>query len=734
MSLGYAEKLSFKEDVGGSLGAPEVFDAATELAQSIEKLIQLVSEARSIIAFTGAGISTSTGIPDFRGPNGVWTAQKLGTALPKATVEFANAAPSLTHQALLALHGTGKLKYLVSQNVDGLHRRSGFPAAALAELHGNCFLERCSTCGATFTRDFEVETVGFMETGRFCEVQGCRGPLTDTVLDWDDALPAKELKEAELRAKHADLAICLGTSLQIRPACNLPLRTVRVYKDRPQAGKLVIVNLQRTQHDKKALTSGGLVIHARTDDVMRGLMAGLHMQVPEYKRLDTFVLEVALIEQEAKRVKSPMTMTEKIIANHSDSSVVRPGSNIWTRVDKLMTHDVCGPGTFGIFQKEFGENAEVWDRERVVLMPDHYIFTSDERANRNVDILRDMAKRYNIKYFYDITDRSDFRANPDYKGVCHVALAQEGHCKPGEVMFGTDSHTCNAGAFGQFATGVGNTDAGFILGTGKLLIKVPPTMRFEMVGQMPPYLLAKDLILHIIGEISVAGGTYRAMEFSGEAISNMSMEERMTICNMVIEAGGKNGMCPPDETTFDYVTQRTSEPFEPVYADSAAQYVESFRFDVSKLEPTVAAPHSPDNRKLARECRHVKIDRVYIGSCTGGKTEDFMAAAKLFHAAGQQVWADVYALPVPGCGGKTAAQIFEAAGCITPAAPSCAACLGGPRDTFARMNEAQVCVSTTNRNFPGRMGHKDGQVYLASPFTAAASALAGHVADPRDYM
>uniref|UniRef100_A0A1D2A7L7 protein acetyllysine N-acetyltransferase n=1 Tax=Auxenochlorella protothecoides TaxID=3075 RepID=A0A1D2A7L7_AUXPR len=196
MSLGYAEKLSFKEDVGGSLGAPEVFDAATELAQSIEKLIQLVSEARSIIAFTGAGISTSTGIPDFRGPNGVWTAQKLGRALPKATVEFANAAPSLTHQALLALHGTGKLKYLVSQNVDGLHRRSGFPAAALAELHGNCFLERCSTCGATFTRDFEVETVGFMETGRFCEVQGCRGPLTDTVLDWDDALPAKELKEA----------------------------------------------------------------------------------------------------------------------------------------------------------------------------------------------------------------------------------------------------------------------------------------------------------------------------------------------------------------------------------------------------------------------------------------------------------------------------------------------------------------------------------------------------------
>lgn len=313
------------------------------------------------------------------------------------------------------------------------------------------------------------------------------------------------------------------------------------------------------------------------------------------------------------QVKHPMTMTEKIIAGHSDSAVVRPGNNIWTQVDKLLTHDVCGPGTFGIFQREFGEDAEVWDREKVILIPDHYIFTSDERANRNVDILRDMAHRYRIKYFYDITDRSDFRANPDYKGVCHVALAQEGHCLPGQVMFGTDSHTCNAGAFGQFASGVGNTDAGFILGTGKLLVKVPPTMRFALEGAMPHYLLAKDLILHIIGEIGVAGATYRAMEFVGDAVSAMNMDERMTICNMVVEAGGKNGLCPPDATTFDYVTQRTSEAFEPVYADAAAGYVADYTFDVSKLEPTVAAPHSPDNRKLARECRDVKIDRVYIG-------------------------------------------------------------------------------------------------------------------------
>ena len=188
-----------------------------------------------------------------------------------------------------------------------------------------------------------------------------------------------------------------------------------------------------------------------------------------------------------------------------------------------MTHDVCGPGTFGIFQKEFGENARVWNPDGVVIIPDHYIFTADARANRNVDILRDMASQYGIKFFYDITDRSDFKANPAYKGVCHVALAQEGHCKPGEVLFGTDSHTCNAGAFGQFASGVGNTDAGFILGTGKLLIKVPPTLRFVLEGEMPPYLMAKDLILQIIGEIGVAGATYKAMEFCGPAVEAMSM-------------------------------------------------------------------------------------------------------------------------------------------------------------------------------------------------------------------
>lgn len=212
-----------------------------------------------------------------------------------------------------------------------------------------------------------------------------------------------------------------------------------------------------------------------------------------------------------------------------------------------MTHDVCGPGTFGIFQKEFGENARVWNPDGVVIIPDHYIFTADARANRNVDILRDMAAQYGIKFFYDITDRSDFKANPAYKGVCHVALAQEGHCKPGEVLFGTDSHTCNAGAFGQFASGVGNTDAGFILGTGKLLIKVPPTLRFVLEGEMPPYLMAKDLILQIIGEIGVAGATYKAMEFCGPAVEAMSM---------VSDEEEKRGRTAPSEAFFSPAGER----------------------------------------------------------------------------------------------------------------------------------------------------------------------------------
>lgn len=430
-----------------------------------------------------------------------------------------------------------------------------------------------------------------------------------------------------------------------------------------------------------------------------------------------------------------MTLTEKILARHAGRDRVEPGETLWVDIDVLMTHDVCGPGTIGIFKREFGQVARVWDKDRVVIIPDHYIFTADPHARRNLDVLRAFALEQGIPHFYDAgTDR--------YKGVCHVALAEEGFTRPGEVLFGTDSHTCTAGAFGEFATGIGNTDAALILGIGKLWVKVPETMRFVFEGPLPPYLMAKDLILQVIGDIGVDGASYRAMEFAGEGVYALPIEERMTLCNMVIEAGGKNGVITPDKATLDYIRRRTDKPFEVVAGDADARYHSERAYRLSDLEPVVARPHSPDNRALARECRDVRLDRAYIGSCTGGKVEDFRAAARIL--LGRTVQIGTYVVPATTTvaraldreriDGKTLRQIFEAAGAQIASGASCAACLGGPADTFGRLNGAEVCISTTNRNFPGRMGSRQSAVYLASPLTVAASAVAGRITDPREFL
>src|SRR5436309_3018200 len=334
----------------------------------------------------------------------------------------------------------------------------------------------------------------------------------------------------------------------------------------------------------------------------------------------------------------PMTLTEKILARHAGRAHVKPGENIWIDVDVLMTHDVCGPGTIGVFKQHFGTDARVWDRTKVVIIPDHYIFTADKMANRNVDVLRTFAREQNLPYFYDVgTDR--------YKGVCHIALPEEGHTRPGEVLFGTDSHTCTAGAFGEFATGIGDTDAGFVMGTGKLWVKVPPTMRFIFEGKLPPYLMAKDLILAVIGDIGCDGATYRAMEFDGEAVYALNIEERMTLCNMVIEAGGKNGVIEPDQVTLDYVNERNKDgkKYTPVYRQKGASYLFEKTYDVSKLEPVIAKPHSPDNRAYVSEVKGTRLDRAYIGSCTGGKLTDFRAAAGLMK--GKSVKIDTFVVP-----------------------------------------------------------------------------------------
>ena len=423
-----------------------------------------------------------------------------------------------------------------------------------------------------------------------------------------------------------------------------------------------------------------------------------------------------------------MTITEKILAKAAGEATVKPGDNIWVKADILMTHDVCGPGTIGVFQREFGEDARVWDKDKVVIIPDHYIFTEDEKCHRNVDVLRTFVKQQEITHFYDPGTAS-------YSGVCHVTLPEKGHCRPGEVLFGTDSHTCTHGALGEFATGIGNTDAGFVMGTGKLLIKVPESIKFVIDGELPENVTAKDIILQIIGDIGVDGATYCAMEFSGTTISALSIDERMTICNMAIEAGGKNGIIAADEKTVEYVKSKTELPFECLESDADAAYKAVYNYDASKLVPVVAMPYSPDNVKPVAEVASVKLDRSYIGSCTGGKLTDFIMAASVLE--GRKVAVPTYIVPstvevekalkTETVNGKTLLSIFEDAGCEDIAPPSCAACLGGPLDTFGRCNTNEVCISTTNRNFPGRMGSKDSQTILASPLTAAASALTGHI-------
>jgi 3-isopropylmalate/(R)-2-methylmalate dehydratase large subunit len=433
-----------------------------------------------------------------------------------------------------------------------------------------------------------------------------------------------------------------------------------------------------------------------------------------------------------------MTLTEKILARAAGKDHVNPGDNVWVNVDVLMTHDVCGPGTIGIFKKHFGQNAKVWDKEKVVIIPDHYIFTKDAMANRNVDVLRDFVNEQNLPYYYDV-------GTEHYKGVCHIALPEEGHTRPGEILLGTDSHTCTAGAFGEFATGIGNTDAGFVMGTGKTWLKVPPTMRFVFHGDLPPYLMAKDLILAVIGDIGVDGATYRAMQFDGDGAFALNIEERMTLCNMAIEAGGKNGLLEPDDITLKFVNDRSRKtgrkPYTPLKGDAGAKFIFEKVYDVTKLEPVIAKPHSPDNKAKVSEVKGTKLDRAYIGSCTGGKLTDFRAAAALLK--GKAVKIDTFVVPATTevargldsetIDGVSLRSIFVNAGAKIGDA-SCAACLGGPSDTFGRLNTPISCISTTNRNFPGRMGHKEAKVYLASPLTVAASALNGVISDPRELL
>ncbi len=429
-----------------------------------------------------------------------------------------------------------------------------------------------------------------------------------------------------------------------------------------------------------------------------------------------------------------MTITEKILAKSAGKKVVTPGESVWLNVDTLMTHDVCGPPTIAIWKEQFGENAKIWDKDKLVIFPDHYIFTANKHANRNVEILRQFASDYKVDNYYDVgTER--------YKGVCHIALAEEGYNVPGNVLIGTDSHTCTSGAFGMFSTGVGNTDAAFILGTGKIWEKIPETIKFTFNGLLPEYLTAKDLILAILGDITTDGGTYRALEFDGEGVFSLDMNERMTLTNMAIEAGAMNGIIAADSVTEEYIKSKGVIDYEMFTSDKDAVYHSKYSYDVASMEPLVAKPHSPDNKDTVRNVQGTLLTKAYIGSCTGGKLSDFRFASKILF--GNKVKVPTFIVPASTqvakeletetYNGVALKEIFESAGCVI-AQSSCAACLGGPDDTVGRSVDKDVVISTTNRNFPGRMGSKKSEVYLASPLTVAASAVNGVITDPRDFM
>lgn len=416
-----------------------------------------------------------------------------------------------------------------------------------------------------------------------------------------------------------------------------------------------------------------------------------------------------------------MTMSEKILAAHAGKSFVEPGEIIDAGVDFCLGNDVTAP--ISIKEIRAAGAKKVWDPERIALVPDHFTPNKDIMSAEQVKILRDFAREYGIKYFYEM----------GRVGVEHVLLPEEGLTLPGDVIIGADSHTCTYGAFGAFSTGVGSTDLAFTMLTGKTWFKVPEQMKFVYNGSLGKWTSSKDLILHTIGKIGVSGALYRTMEFTGEAIKHLSIHSRATMANMAIEAGGKNGIFAVDEVTLDYVKPRAKREFKIYESDADAKYCEVHEFDASKIEPQVAFPHLPENTKDVSDATDVKIDQAFLGACTNGKYEDLEIAAKLIK--GKKVHPSVRFIVIPATVlvyhqalKNGLIEIFTDAGAVF-SAPTCGPCLGGHMGILA---EGERAIATSNRNFVGRMGHPKSEVYLASPAVVAASAILGRIAHPEE--
>ncbi len=418
-----------------------------------------------------------------------------------------------------------------------------------------------------------------------------------------------------------------------------------------------------------------------------------------------------------------MTITEKILAQASGQNSVVPGQLVDAKIDVVMCHDVTTPPAISMLVEKGID--KVFDREKIVVTPDHFQPAKDVKSAELHKRLDAWAKRHQIKYYYKLG-----RA-----GVCHALLPEQGHIRPGEVIVGGDSHTCTYGAFGAFSTGTGSTDLAAAIATGTLWFRVPTSMKFVLNGKPGPGVYSKDVILAVIARIGTDGALYRAMEFVGPALGEMSMEARMTMTNMAIEAGAKNGIIGFDDITKAYLDEHLTDTKDyTVFAsDDDAEYVATETFDCSTLEPMVALPHLPSGGVAVGDCAGRAMDQAYIGSCTNGRIEDLRIAAGILK--GKQVAIRTLVVPATPVIWKQAKDeglfdVFYDAGCVI-AAPTCGACLGGFMGVLA---EGEKCVSTTNRNFVGRMGHPKSEVYLASPATAAASAVEGKLTDPRKYL
>ena len=416
-----------------------------------------------------------------------------------------------------------------------------------------------------------------------------------------------------------------------------------------------------------------------------------------------------------------MTMTQKILAAHAGLAEVKPGQLINARLDQVLGNDITTPVAINEFEK--AGFSGVFDNARINIVLDHFVPNKDIKSAQQSKQCRQFAAKHGIVNFFDVGKM----------GIEHALLPEQGIVTAGDCIIGADSHTCTYGAVGAFSTGVGSTDMAAGMATGMAWFKVPSAIRFDLTGKLGPRVSGKDVILHIIGMIGVDGALYKSMEFTGPGVATLSMDDRLCICNMAIEAGAKNGIFPVDEVTIAYLTGRSRRPWTVFEADPDAEYEKTIHIDLSAIEPTVSWPHLPENTHTAKESEGVAIDQVVIGSCTNGRLEDMQAAYEILK--GKTIAPGVRGIIIPGtmavykaCLQNGWLEAFIDAGCIV-STPTCGPCLGGYMGILA---EGERCISTTNRNFVGRMGHVKSEVYLASPATAAASALTGHITDPRE--